>query len=222
MTKGGFTVISVLLADDHSIVRSGLKHIIDSQTDMQVVDEAENGEEAVYKALEQQPDVVIMDLNMPKKSGLVATKQITEANSEIKIIVLTMHENREYLYRVLQAGASSYLLKSYNEDDLIEAIRTVHRGEAYLYPDATRLLLEDYMKKSNTFEEDKNLKLTGREQEVLSYLAKGYTNREIGEHLYLSIKTIESHKSKIMDKLNLKTRADLVRFALKNGYLDFD
>lgn len=215
-------MISVLLADDHAIVRSGIKHMINSQPDMEVLFEAENGEEVVYTALEKQPDIVIMDLNMPKKSGLVATKQIHEANNEIKIIVLTMHESKEYLFHSLQAGASSYLLKSYHEDDLIEAIRTVHRGEAYLYPNATKLLLEEYMKKSDESEENYNQKLTGREQEVLSYLAKGYTNREIAEQLFLSIKTIESHKSKIMGKLNLKTRPDLIKFALKNGYLDFD
>lgn len=215
-------MITVLLADDHSIVRSGLRHIINSQSDMSVIDEAENGEEAVMKALNKGPDVVVMDLNMPKKSGLVATKQITEANNDIKIIVLTMHESKEYLYRVLQAGASSYLLKSYNEDDLVEAIRTVYRGEAYLYPDATRLLLEDYMKRTSTSVEDNHTKLSGREQEVLSYLAKGYTNKEIADLLYLSIKTVEAHKSKIMGKLDLKTRVDLVRFAVKNGYLDFE
>lgn len=214
-------MISVLLADDHAIVRSGIKHMINSQTDMMVIDEAENGEEVVHKALEIKPDVIIMDLNMPKKSGLVATKQINEANNNVKIIVLTMHEGKEYLFHALQAGASSYLLKSYHENDLIEAIRTVYRGEAYLYPNATKLLLEEYMKKSDANESDLQ-KLTGREQEVLSYLAKGYTNREVGEKLFLSVKTIESHKAKIMDKLQLKTRPDLVRFAVKNGYLDFD
>ena len=214
-------MISVLLADDHAIVRSGIKHMINSQPDMEVIDEAENGEEVVQKAFEKQPDVIIMDLNMPKKSGLVATKQINEANSKSKIIVLTMHEGKEYLFNALQAGASSYLLKSYHEDDLIKAIRTVYRGEAYLYPNATKLLLEEYMKKSDANKDELN-KLTGREQEVLSYLAKGYTNREIGEMLFLSVKTIESYKSKIMEKLQLKTRPDLVRKKKKNGYLDFD
>ena len=214
-------MISVLLADDHAIVRSGIKHMINSQTDMEVIDEAENGEEVVQKAFDKQPDVIIMDLNMPKKSGLVATKQINEADSKSKIIVLTMHEGKEYLFNALQAGASSYLLKSYHEDDLIKAIRTVYRGEAYLYPNATKLLLEEYMKKSDANKDELN-KLTGREQEVLSYLAKGYTNREIGEMLFLSVKTIESYKSKIMEKLQLKTRPDLVKFAAKNGYLDFD
>ncbi|WP_062109083.1 response regulator [Bacillus niameyensis] len=213
-------MISILLADDHSIVRSGIKLLIDSQTDMKVNYEAENGEEAVLIALEKNPDIVIMDLNMPKINGLVATRQIKETKSDIKIIVLTMHDDREYIFRVLQAGASSYLLKSNHDNDLIEAIRTVHQGGAYLYPEATKHLLEDYIRKSN--EEMKNLQiLTGREQAVLSYLAKGYTNREISEQLFLSIKTIESHRSKIMEKLDLKSRPDLVKYAIKNGLLDF-
>lgn len=214
-------MISVLLADDHAIVRTGLKLMIDNQPDMKVIEEAVDGEEAVQKALDCKPDIVIMDLNMPKKSGLIATNQINEANSNIKIIVLTMHEDKEYLFRVLQAGASSYLLKSHDESDLIEAIRTVYQGEAYLYPNATKLLLEDYLKKTNISNEGNLQKLTGREQEVLSYLAKGYSNREVGEKLFVSVKTIESHKSKIMEKLNLKTRPDLVKYALNNGLLDF-
>lgn len=211
-----------MLADDHAIVRAGLKLLIESQPDMKVIDEAVDGEDAVIKALNTEPDVIVMDLNMPKKSGLIAIKQINEANSKIKIIVLTMHEDKEYIFRVLQAGASSYLLKSHHENDLIEAIRTVHNGDAYLYPNATKLLLEDYMKKSAQFNDDTLQKLSGREQEVLTYLAKGYTNREIAEQLYVSIKTIESHRANIMEKLKLKTRPDLVQYALKHGLLQID
>src|SRR5690625_299489 len=185
---------------------------------MEVISEAKDGEEAVHKAIELEPNVVIMDLKMPKKNGLLATKQINEANNDIKIIVLTMYDEKEYIFRVLQAGASSFLLKSHHEDDLIKAIRAVSEGEAYLYPNATKLLLNDYIKKSN---KERIQKLTGREQEVLSYLAKGYTNREVSEKLFLSIKTIESHRSNIMKKLNLQTRHELVKYAIKNGFLDF-
>lgn len=160
-------MISVLVADDHSIVRAGISMMINNYGGMKVIGEAADGEEAVQKALELQPDVVIMDLNMPKVSGLVATKKINEENPNIKIIVLTMHDDREYIFRVIQAGASSYLLKSHPENDLIEAIRTVHRGEAYLYPNATRMLLEDYIQKSSSTTEDNLMKLTGREQEGL-------------------------------------------------------
>lgn len=214
-------MISVIVADDHAFVRSGIKLMIDSQSNMKVIDEAQDGEEAVQKALDQIPDIIIMDLNMPKMSGLVATKQINEANKKIKIIVLTMHDDKEYIFRALQAGASSYLLKSHHENDLIDAIRAVHKGEVYLYPNATRILLEDYIQKSSLLEDDNVARLTGREQEVLSYLAKGYTNRETAESLFLSTKTIESHRSNIMEKLDLKTRPALVEYAAKNGFLDF-
>lgn len=213
-------MISVLLADDHSIVRAGIKLLIDSQPDMTVCCEAVDGEEAVHKALTKNPDVVVMDLNMPKINGLIATKQINEENANIKIIALTMYDDQEYIFRVLQAGASGYLLKSHHENDLIEAIRTVYRGEAYLYPNAIKLVLQDYMKRAKNYNESMQ-QLTGREQEVLSYLAKGYTNREVAEKLYVSIKTIESHRAKIMEKLNLQTRHELVKYAIKNGFLDF-
>lgn len=212
-------MISILLADEHAIVRTGLKLLINNQKDMKVCWEADNGEEAVRLALEKQPDIVILDLSMPKMNGLVALRKIHDANRGIKIIVLTMHEEKEYIFRVLQAGASSYLLKSHQEDDLIEAIRTVYQGGAYLYPKVTKLLLEDYKDKLNT-KTEKMSRLTAREQEVLSYIAKGYTNREIAEELFLSVKTIESHRARIMEKLNLRTRQEMVKFALEYGLLD--
>jgi len=212
-------LISILLADDHCIVRTGIKFLINSNPDMEVVGEARDGEEAVQKALEIKPDIVIMDLSMPKKNGMLALRQINEANSDIKIIVLTMHEEKEYIFRVLQAGASSYLLKSHQENHLIEAIRVVHSGEAYLYPNATKILLEDYFNKTNRIG-TKFRDLTNREQEVLSYLARGYTNREVAESLFLSIKTIESHRANIMEKLKLKTRRELVDYAIRNGFLE--
>lgn len=214
-------MISILLVEDHSIVRSGIKLLINSQPDMQVRYEAEDGDEGVKIAIQKQPDVVIMDLSMPKKNGLLALKQIKEANSDIKLIVLTMHEDKEYIFRALEAGASSYLLKSYQENNLIEAIRTVYKGEAYLFPNATKSLLEEYMQIAKQSEDNQMEKLTSREQEILSFIALGYTNQEVADQLYLSIKTIESHRSNIMEKLNLRTRSDLVKYAMKNGYLDF-
>lgn len=213
-------MISILLVDDHKIVRSGLKLLINNQPDMKVKYEADNGEDGVKIALDKEPDIVIMDLNMPDKSGLLSIQQIHEANQQIKIIVLTMHEDKQYILRSLQAGASSYLLKSQHENDLIEAIRYVYQGEAYLYPSATRYLLEEFFESENESTHRAFQQLTAREQEILSYLALGYTNREIAEELYLSIKTIETHRSNIMKKLNLSTRSDLVKYALKNGYLD--
>lgn len=213
-------MISVLLADDHAIVRSGIKLLINSQPDMEVLCEAEDGIEAVTLALEKKPDVVIMDLKMPKRNGLLAIKKINEANSDIKIIALTMHEEKAYIFRAIQAGASGYLLKSHHENDLIKAIRTVYHGNAFLYPGATKFLLEDYLKKASSSDEDYFEDLTGREQEVLSFIAKGYTNQEVAEQLHLSIKTIEAHRSNIMDKLHISTRRELVQYAMNHGFLD--
>lgn len=216
--------IKLLIADDHKIVRSGLEMMVNEQEDMTVVATASDGLEAYEKAIELKPDVVLMDLNMPPgENGLMATKRLKDASPEIKVLILTMHDDREYIFRVLQAGACGYVLKSAEDMDLIQAIRTVHSGEAYLYPKATKLLIEDYMDKVAKGEnEDKYHTLSTREQEVLSYFAKGYTNKEIGEMLFVSVKTVEAHKSKIMDKLELRTRPELVKYALKQGLLDFE
>lgn len=216
--------IRIIIADDHAIVRSGLEMMVNMQEDMEVIDTACDGNEAFQKAIQYKPDIVIMDLNMsPGENGLTATRRLKEAIPETKVLVLTMHDDREYIFRVLQAGASGYILKSAEDLDLINAIRTVEKGEAYLYPKAQKLLIEGYMDRithegtSDVF----NL-LSTREQEVLEYIAKGYTNKEIADILYLSVKTIESHKSKIMEKLQLRTRPELVKYALKQGLLDFE
>lgn len=216
--------IKILIADDHTIVRAGLEMMVNEQDDMEVIGTASDGQEAFNKALELKPDIVLMDLNMPPgENGLTATKRLKEAAPEIKVLVLTMHDDKEYIFRVLQAGACGYVLKSADDMDLIQAIRTVYNDEAYLYPKATKLLIENYMEKvSNGEQEDLFDTLTPREEEVLSYFAKGYTNKEIAEMLYVSVKTVESHKSKIMDKLGLRTRPELVRYALKHGLLDFE
>lgn len=215
--------IKVLIADDHTIVRAGLEMMVNDQKDMEVIGTAADGQEAFQKALELKPDIVLMDLNMPPgENGIITTKRIKEAAPEIKVLVLTMHDDKEYIIRVLQAGASGYVLKSADDLDLIQAIRTVYRNEAYLYPKATKMLIEDYMEKIAKGEQDKPAdKLTPREEEVLSYFAKGYTNKEIAEILHVSVKTVEAHKAKIMDKLGIKTRPELVKYALKHGLLDF-
>lgn len=216
--------IKILIADDHTIVRAGLEMMVNEQDDMEVIGTASDGQEAFNIALELKPDIVLMDLNMPPgENGLTATKRLKEAAPEIKVLVLTMHDDKEYIFRVLQAGACGYVLKSADDMDLIQAIRTVYNDEAYLYPKATKLLIENYMEKvSNGEQEDLFDTLTPREEEVLSYFAKGYTNKEIAKMLYVSVKTVESHKSKIMDKLGLRTRPELVRYALKHGLLDFE
>jgi two-component system response regulator NreC len=216
--------IQVLIADDHAIVRSGLTMLINAQADMEVIGTAADGREAYELAVQKQPHVVLMDLSMPPgENGLSATQRLKEAAPEINILILTMHDDEEYLFRVLQAGASGYVLKSAPDLDLLTAIRTVHGGAAYLHPSATKSLIQEFLTRVQKGEDVETYHvLTDREQEILTLIAKGYSNKEIAERLVLSVKTVETHKAKIMEKLQLKTRPELVRYALKKGYLDFE
>ncbi|UOF92799.1 response regulator transcription factor [Fodinisporobacter ferrooxydans] len=214
----------ILIADDHAIVRSGLTMLINAQADMEVVATAADGNEAIQKALEWKPDIVLMDLSMPPgENGLTATTRLKEMAPEIHVLILTMHDDEEYLFRVLHAGASGYILKSAPDMDLISAIHTVHQGAAYLYPSATKLLIQEFFNRSRSAEDADGLHiLTEREQEILALIAKGYSNKEIAEKLVVSVKTVETHKTKIMEKLHLRTRPELVRYAMKKGLLDFE
>ncbi|MFD2169905.1 response regulator [Tumebacillus lipolyticus] len=216
--------VRLLIADDHAIVRSGLSMLIGSQGDMEVIGTAADGKEAVEKALELRPDIVLMDLSMPPgENGLTATSRLKEAAPEIDILVLTMHDDEEYLFRVLQAGASGYILKSAPDLDLLSAIRTVHAGAAYLHPTATKSLISEFLQRVQKGQDVEHFQvLTDREQEILQWIAKGYSNKEIAEQLIVSVKTVETHKAKIMEKLQMKTRPELVRYALKKGLLDFE
>jgi two-component system response regulator NreC len=216
--------IRLLIADDHAIVRSGLSMLINAQTDMEVIATAADGAEAYKKAIELKPDVVLMDLSMPPgENGLSATQRLRDSAPDIHILVLTMHDDEEYLFRVLQAGAHGYILKSAPDSDLLTAIRTVHTGAAYLHPSATKSLITEFLSR---VQKGENLEqfhvLTDREQEILTLIAKGYSNKEIAEKLIVSVKTVETHKAKIMEKLQMKTRHELVSYALKKGLLDFE
>ncbi|WP_274365553.1 response regulator [Paenibacillus thermotolerans] len=213
--------IQVMLVDDHAIVRSGLTMLINSQDDMKVVAGVGSGEEAFEKAMELRPDVIVMDLNMPGENGLVTTGRIKKEFPQSEILVLTMHDDKEYLFRVFNAGASGYILKSADDMDVMTAIRTVYRGEAYLYPQATKSLIEEYILHVNKGEKsDSYDELTPREKEILSFIVKGYSNKEIAEMLFLSVKTVEVHKSNIVGKLQLKTRSELVQYAIRRGILE--
>jgi two-component system, NarL family, response regulator NreC len=216
--------IQVVIADDHAIVRSGLSMLINAQEDIEVVGMATDGGEAVELALKLRPHIILMDLSMPPgENGLSATMRLRELAPEIGVLVLTMHDDEEYLFRVLQAGASGYILKSAPDIDLIVAIRTVYKGDAYLYPSATKTLIQEFMQRvQKGVDTDYFNVLTEREQEILVLIAKGYANKEIAEKLCVSVKTIETHKTKIMEKLQLKTRPELVRYAMKKGLLDFE
>jgi DNA-binding NarL/FixJ family response regulator len=210
--------IRVLLADDHAVLRAGLKALLSAEPDMTVVGEAANGEEAVTLAAELRPDVVVMDISMPVKDGLAATAEIATDLPETKVLVLTMHAEEQYLLKVLEAGGSGYVLKRSADTELMEAIRTVQRGEAFLYPSATRLLLQAYQR-GERVTPPAGGRLSEREEEVLRLTAEGYSNTEIGGQLYLSPKTVDTYRQRIMEKLGLHHRAELVRYALSTGLL---
>ncbi len=208
----------ILLADDHAMFRAGLAALLETERGFEVVGEASTGDEAVDKARELKPDVVVMDLSMPGSGGLEATRRIAALGLDTKVLVLTVHAEEEYLVPVVEAGASGYLTKTSADQDLIEALTTVSRGQVYLPPKATTLLLRQY-KASEASDEPGLRDLSQREQEVLALTAEGFSSREIGKKLFISPKTVDTYRSRIMDKLSLNHRSELVRFALKVGLL---
>ena len=209
--------LRILVADDHAVVRAGLSSLIDTEEGMRMVGEAENGEEAVRLAAELAPDVIVLDLSMPGIGGAGAAEGIREAAPATRILVLTMHAEEDYLMPVLDAGGSGYVRKTSADEDLTRAIRTVARGEVFLYPAAAGLLLSRYKVRQN--EKDPLEVLTDRERDVLTMTAEGYSSREIGEKLFISPKTVDTYRARVMEKLNLTHRAELVRFALETGLL---
>ncbi len=211
--------IRVLLADDHTMFRAGLRALLETESNIEVVGEAATGDEAVDQARTLRPDVVLMDLSMPDSGGLEATRRIAALELESRVLVLTVHAEEEYLLPVIQAGASGYMNKTSADRDLIEAIRIVARGEVYLLPQATRLLLQDYKAAESDPDAPSLRQLNSREQEVFALTAEGYSSREIGEKLFISGKTVDTYRSRIMQKLGLNHRSELVRFALQIGLL---
>jgi len=214
-------IIRILLVDDHLVLRAGLKALLDAEKDMRVVGEAGTGEEAIEKARGLKPDVVVMDLSMPGVGGLEATRQIAEAG-QARVLVLTMHSEEEYLLPVLEAGGSGYVKKTSADEDLTNAIRTVARDEVFLYPNAAKLLLQGFRVRGEDDQPDPLEKLTERERDVLAMTPEGYSSSEIGEKLFISPKTVDTYRSRIMEKLGLHHRSELVRFALNTGLLKAD
>jgi len=205
-----------LLADDHSVVRHGFQRILEAQEDMEVVGEASNGREAVDKAEQLQPDVIIMDVTMPELNGIEATRRIAEIAPRARVLALSMHRDSVYVREILRAGARGYLLKDSGEADFIAAVRAVARGEGFLSPSVSDAVLSDYRKHvTNPID-----LLTSREREVLQLVAEGKSNKEIATALQLSVYTVEAHRGKIMEKLNLHSASELVRFAIRNGIID--
>jgi two-component system response regulator NreC len=217
--------IQILLADDHQMIRTGLKSFLESQPDFKVIAEASNGREAIERALETRPDIVLMDITMPEMDGLEATRQLKKLWPECVILCLTVHEDKFYFMEMLASGASGYLTKQAASDELVSAIHAVAQGHVYLQPALARWLLEDYQQLANKQEVTGNESeaavklevLSERERGVLEMVAQGLTNQQIGEKLELSPKTIARHRERIMSKLNLHTRVELVRFAISSG-----
>ncbi|HSM56220.1 MAG TPA: response regulator transcription factor [Candidatus Sulfomarinibacteraceae bacterium] len=215
--------IRVLLADDHTIVRDGIRALLEDEPDMVVVGEAEDGRAAVKMACTQRPDVVLMDIAMPLLNGLEATRQIKREQPAINVLILTMHENEEYIRQVLAAGAMGYVLKDAAARDLLGALRAVAAGEAVLSPAVTRLVLEDYLRWADLQPQDAAGEpgcLTLREREVLQLVAEGHTNKEIAEILCISIKTVQSHRSNLMQKLDLHDRGELIKYAIQKKIIE--
>lgn len=215
-------MIKILLVDDHAVVRMGLTMLLNTNPDMQVVGEASEGNEGIKKALKLKPNVVVMDLSMPHgKDGLSATSELKKLLPEVNILILTMHDDEEYLFRAIQAGASGCILKSAPHDELMAAIESVAKGDAYLHPSATKRLMEEYLSSTKHDGNDTFNLLSDREREVLTLIAKGYSNKEIAEQLVISVKTVETHKGNLMEKLQMKTRPELVEYAVKKGLLGY-
>lgn len=215
--------IRVVIADDHAIVREGISSLLEMQPDIEVAGEARNGQEVLDKARELKPDIILMDITMPGMSGLEATRLIREQNPDTKVLVLTMHEGDEYFFKLLDAGASGYLVKGCSSEELVTAMRAVHRGDVFLYPTMTTKLLSDYLRRSRGGG-DKEIGdgLTNREMEVLKYVADGHTNQEIAERLVLSVATVQTHRANIMAKLGLHNAAELVKYAIRHGLISLD
>ncbi|MDO8689189.1 MAG: response regulator transcription factor [Dehalococcoidia bacterium] len=212
--------IRVLIADDHAIVRAGVRLLLESQSDMEVVGEAVDGHAAVEMVRDLEPDLILMDVAMPNMNGIEATQLIKERFPGVQVLALTMHEDERYFFRILQAGASGYVVKGASPADLLAAVRAVAQGQAYLYPSVAKQLLDDYLKRVEAGEErDSYDGLSEREREVLRLIAEGRTSRSMADQLVLSVNTVERHRANIMGKLNLHSRAELIKYAIRKGLI---
>ncbi len=214
--------IRILLADDHKITREGLRSLISKQSDMEVVAEAENGRDAVGLAKELRPDVIIMDVSMPDLNGIEATKQILSESENVKVVALSMHSDNLFVSEMLKSGASGYMLKDCAFEELDRAIREVVRGNTYLSPMISGVVVEDYLRKLNKSDSGESSILSNREREVLQLLAEGQSTKQIGLKLFISAKTVETHRRQIMNKLDMYTVAELTKYAIRKGLTSLD
>jgi len=213
--------IKVLIADDHQLFREGLINLLSSSKEIDIIAHADNGKDAYEKAIIYNPDVILMDISMPVMNGEESTRLVKKQNPSIKVIALTMHSDKHYIKTMLEAGVDGYLFKNCTYNQLIEAIKTVVAGEKYLSGDITETLIDDYLNTENS-SENKESELTEREMDVLKLYAEGKTTREISEALFVSIKTVGTHRQHIMEKLDIKTTVEMIRYALKKGIISLD
>ena len=211
--------IRLLLVDDHAVVRSGLKMLLENERDVEIVGEASSASEAMEAATRLKPNVILMDIGLPDLSGIDATREIKKRDSDVSIVALTIHEDEEYFFKMLEVGASGYVPKRAAPEELITAIRAAATGQVYLYPSLAKLLVRDYLDGGRASAEQPATDLTDREQEVLTYLAEGASNEEIASSLVISPKTVARHRENIMRKLNLHSRSELVRYAIRKGII---
>ena len=213
--------IKIIIADDHRLFREGLVNLLSDAKDIEILAQAENGMDVIAKAKELNPDVIIMDIGMPVLNGVEATGKLLKELPGIKVIALSMHSDKQYIKGMLEAGASGYLFKNCAYDELIEAIHTVNAGKIYLSDRITEIMIQDYLGKEESMPETDS-ELTERESEILKLIAEGVSTSEISELLFVSVKTIGTHKQHILEKLNLKTSTDLVKYAIKKGIISLD
>jgi DNA-binding NarL/FixJ family response regulator len=211
-------VTRILIADDHAIVRSGLKKVLDAKPDMEVVAEAEDGAEAVEKALREDVHLVILDVSMPRKTGIQAAAELHKHKPELRVLMLSMHDSEQFLFEALKAGASGYVLKSGADTDIVDAVRAAMRGDSFLYPSAVTTLVRDYVARGGRGDGEFDV-LTPRELEVLKLIAEAHTSKEIASELFISIKTVERHRQNILDKLGMRDRVELTRYAIRRGLI---
>jgi DNA-binding NarL/FixJ family response regulator len=212
--------IRILLADDHAVVRRGLRMVLDAEPDLQVISEASDGEEAVQQGLDPSVDLAILDISMPRKTGLQAAAELSRRRPELRTLMLSMHESERYLYEALQAGAAGYVPKSVADRDLVRACRAAMRGEPFIYPGNQTALIKDFLQRVRDGEPIRAQPLTPREQEVLKLIAESYSNRQIAEALVISEKTVERHRANILEKLGMHDRVQLTRYAIRHGLID--
>ena len=212
--------LRILLADDHALVRRGIRLVLEAEPDLEVVAESGDGASATERALEDDIDLAILDITMPRMTGLQAAERLVRQRPGLRVLILSMHDNEQYFFEALRAGASGYVLKSAADRDLVEACRATMRGEPFLYPGAVRALVHDYLARVRRGEVPNEDPLSSREVEVVKLIAEGFSGREIAEQLFIAEKTVERHRSNVLDKLGLRDRVELTRYAIRRGLIE--